>query len=372
MGPTASDRMGSAAAAARRCGVTRLGEITHLDSLGVPVFQAIRPWSRALSVHQGKGLSCEDARLGALMEAVESACAEAFAGPVEIVAWRDLPPAERPADLGDFADLRARSLGPKEAVAWTPARRLLGGQTLWTPLHAVSLDFTRPPDDRLSRSSNGQAAHFSLAAATDTALLELIERDATATWFTLSPDERTVARVALQTIAYPWFDDLHDRMRAQGLRLVVYQLPAVVPYPVAVASLVDRDRLANRPGAYGVACHPSAEVALRKAVLEAVQSRLTLIAGARDDIYYAPAGRRRGMGLAPPPPLHGRLKDWGAVADADDGPAGGGDLAIAHALAARGYPDAAVIELSEPGAEVVVAKAFVPGLAAFDRSRRPP
>jgi hypothetical protein len=63
--------------------------------------------------------------------------------------------------------------------------------------------------------------------------------------------------------------------------------------------------------------------------------------------------------------------DWGSV-EADGGPAQEGPQAIAQCLAARGYPDAAVVELSEPGADVVVVKAFAPGLAAFDRSRRRP
>ena len=67
---------------AARCGVTRLADITHLDRLGAPVFQAIRPWSQGLSVHQGKGLTREAASLGALMEAAEHHFAETFAGPV--------------------------------------------------------------------------------------------------------------------------------------------------------------------------------------------------------------------------------------------------------------------------------------------------
>jgi ribosomal protein S12 methylthiotransferase accessory factor len=361
-----SDPSGLAEAAARRCGVTRVGEITRLDKLGVPVFHAIRPWSRALSVHQGKGLTREEARLGALMEAVESAHAEAFEGPRLVAAWRDLPADERPRHPDDFADTRERALGPAEPVEWTPARRLLDGRRLWVPFEAVSLDFTRPPDPRIGRSSNGQAAHFSLEAATATALFELIERDAAAAWFALAPADRTATQVALRSVRAPWFRQLLERMRGAGARLALYLAEAVSGFPVVIASLMDDDRLARRPGAYGVGCDAVAERAMAKAVLEAAQSRLTLIAGARDDIAYAARTAPRGLGLAPPPPMHMRFVDWASVADVDAADA----LAIARRLAAAGYDEAAVVELSGPDDEVVAVKAFAPGLAAFDRTRR--
>src|SRR3546814_15588111 len=59
----------TALAAAELCGVTRLADITRLDRLGLPVWQAVRPAGRALSVHQGKGASPLAARIGALCEA---------------------------------------------------------------------------------------------------------------------------------------------------------------------------------------------------------------------------------------------------------------------------------------------------------------
>ena len=48
---------------AEACGVTRLADVTDLDRLGVPVFQAVRPWGLSLSVHQGKGLTSESAQM---------------------------------------------------------------------------------------------------------------------------------------------------------------------------------------------------------------------------------------------------------------------------------------------------------------------
>ena len=59
-------------------GISRLAEITELDTLGVPVVSAIRPASRSLSVMSGRGTTPEHARIAATMEAIEAHAAENF------------------------------------------------------------------------------------------------------------------------------------------------------------------------------------------------------------------------------------------------------------------------------------------------------
>src|SRR3979411_800652 len=46
---------------ARQIGVTRLGNVTGLDRIGIPVTVAVRPNSRSFSVSQGKGLGLSQA-----------------------------------------------------------------------------------------------------------------------------------------------------------------------------------------------------------------------------------------------------------------------------------------------------------------------
>jgi ribosomal protein S12 methylthiotransferase accessory factor len=56
----------------RRIGVTRVADITGLDRVGIPVFNAICPRSRdTVSVYSGKGVTPTAARTSAVMEAVE-------------------------------------------------------------------------------------------------------------------------------------------------------------------------------------------------------------------------------------------------------------------------------------------------------------
>ena len=81
-------------------GITRLADVTGLDRIGVPVFQAIRPLSRSVSVSQGKGLSPDAARASALMEAVETWHAERIERPLRLARERDLAQAARVIDTG--------------------------------------------------------------------------------------------------------------------------------------------------------------------------------------------------------------------------------------------------------------------------------
>ena len=61
---------------APRMGITRIAVLTGLDVLGIPVAAAVRPNSRSIAVHQGKGVTLSAAKASAVMEAVETWHAE--------------------------------------------------------------------------------------------------------------------------------------------------------------------------------------------------------------------------------------------------------------------------------------------------------
>src|SRR5687768_18618096 len=99
------------------CGVTRLADITRLDEVGMPVWQAIRPAGRALSVHQGKGASPLHARIGALSEAIESDCAERAEADGPTAPFDGLAESQRAPSFSDYS--RSRELpAPEGPVAW--------------------------------------------------------------------------------------------------------------------------------------------------------------------------------------------------------------------------------------------------------------
>src|SRR3954468_7862537 len=72
-----------------RMGITRLGNITGLDHIGIPVAVAVRPNSRSVSVSQGKGPDLPQAMASALMEACEGFHAEEI-GPLRRLAYHQL------------------------------------------------------------------------------------------------------------------------------------------------------------------------------------------------------------------------------------------------------------------------------------------
>jgi ribosomal protein S12 methylthiotransferase accessory factor YcaO len=102
----------------RKYGVTRLGDLTHLDSVGIPVWTASRPTSETVTVHSGKSLIHEMARAGAVAEAVEYAAAERPKGPFVVEAASrlrvpHLEPERLPLAFGSL--YRA-----EKPVAWEP------------------------------------------------------------------------------------------------------------------------------------------------------------------------------------------------------------------------------------------------------------
>jgi ribosomal protein S12 methylthiotransferase accessory factor len=359
-----------AAECAAICGVSRVADLTLLDVLHLPVCQAVRPWSRALSVHQGKGLTWRDACLGALMEAVESCAAEQFEGETRVWSFDDVPCEERAPTIQDFASGPSASPSGMVARAWTPARFLLTGARLWVPFECVSLDLTFRGDPALDRTSNGQAAGFSAEQATLAALCELLERDAVCEWRALSPMRRALDAVDLDSLpSPPWIAGLRAACTDRGMRLRLFATESLIGWPVMLCLIEEPGAFPNpRWAAGGTACRPRTEDALRAAVLEAVQSRLTAISGARDDILPDESRPAAGIAMAPPLPPGVPERTWGSIEDHEEA----GAEAIAAAairLATAGY-NAAVVDLPTGSPATVAVKAFAPGLAGTERRRR--
>src|SRR6185369_13474975 len=87
------------APAARKAGITRIADLTGLDTLGVPVFAAVRPMGKSLSTQQGKGISAAAARVSALMESLETFSAENITCPVIRGGYRALARKRRVVDV---------------------------------------------------------------------------------------------------------------------------------------------------------------------------------------------------------------------------------------------------------------------------------
>lgn len=350
---------------ARSHGITRLADVTGLDRLGLPVWQAVRPAGKSLSVHQGKGASPLAARIGALCEAIEADCAENVAADGPLCGFADLPPSERAPEIGDYC--KNRNALPQRAapIQWCCATDLVTGKPHYLPHELVSLDYTRGLPSVFERASSGLGAGASEADALPISLFELIERDAVGQWQLLPPAGRMATSIDLDTVPFEWFQSWRARFASLDIGLEAFGVASIVDAPVFMCVIGGGEEFGSAYRRfYGTSAHGNPELALFKALAEAIQSRLTLIAGVRDDIlpsYYARARRKPAAGGNAPP---GRL----AWREAE--PLGFSPDWIAERLAARGYRQIAVKRLGNALDGVAVTKLFVPGLGSSSRTRR--
>lgn len=351
--------------ALRSLGITRLGDLTSLDVIGLPVWTAMRPNSRSLCVSLGKGLTAEAARIGAVMEAAETAVAEAaetviafYGSHAQLAGRGDCVP------FVHFAGCRADSFDPARERGWVEGRSWRTGRAVLAPYEMVGLDMrSDAPWDRetFRISSIGLAAAFDFETARLNALLEVIENDAVAPF-----EEFGLARGAYVATAVDrrGNDALGSALRLlekAGIEPLFVDLTPAHGVPVAGCFIPRFASAKEGPGlAYsaGFACRPDLDAALLSALLEAVQSRLAHIAGARDDIDiadYQPASR-------PPVGMPAQeLSGFRSRASQPVGSLADGFRGLACRLATAGVPDIHVFDLP-PAGDIRVAKVIVPGL----------
>lgn len=348
------------------CGVTRLADITRLDQVGLPVWQAIRPAGRSLSVHQGKGASPLHAKIGALSEAIESDSAERTETDGPVARFEQLGESERAPLLSDYS--RSRDLPPPDGpVAWCAARDVVTGKTHYLPHALVSLDFTLPAEPFFERSSTGLGAGPDEPHALRTALAELVERDAVGAWERAGLLDRMQTSVALDSVPFAWFEELRDTLGELGASLRLFAPAAAIAFPVFVCWIEGAERFGSRWRRFGGSgAHGDPEQALFRAVSEALQSRLTFIAAVRDDMLPSAYDDDQGPSAAgiPPTPPGSSQAEWeelpvhGAPADA-----------IVQSLSVAGYRQIAAKRLEGTLKGIAVVKAFVPGLGSLTRAR---
>lgn len=247
---------------AREFGVTRLARLTGLDRLGVEVVGAVRPRGHVLQVSQGKGRSLVEAQWSALSEAIELSAAEQ-PDPRALVFGH--APGDTWFDVGDLK------------IAWVAGRELHSGQTSWAPAEAVFC----PPAGQVwlgpsvtRWKSNGLGAHpRARAFAEEHAVLELLERHCLAQTL---PDGWTPSAMRRHFVR-----TLHT---ADGFAAFSFDLtPDDSALHVAGVLLFDLEE-GPVPLTAGYACRRAWAGAEESAFLEAAQSRLTEIHGAREDV----------------------------------------------------------------------------------------
>jgi ribosomal protein S12 methylthiotransferase accessory factor len=360
-------------------GITRVGVITGLDTIGIPVVMVCRPNGRSLSVSQGKGVDLAAAKVSGIMEAVEAWHAEHVLLPLRLATYRELRAVARVVDVAQLPRQPRSRFHPDLSLLWIEGTDVFTAERVWVPYECVHLDFRAPGPQGSGcflATGTGLAAGNHRLEAVSHALCEVVERDAFAMW-----DERTTAYRAsrgldLDTVDDPVCRRLLDTFERAGVGVAAWDLTTDVGLPVLSAMIVDRRPSLMRrvPAALGGGCHPDRAVALSRALTEAAQSRLTLIAGCRDDCPPAYCRRiRDGRAIA----THvARLAEPAerSFADVAHGPAESIDADVAHELdhlKAAGVRQALLFDLTRPGIDVPVVRMVVPGLEGWADKAEP-
>jgi ribosomal protein S12 methylthiotransferase accessory factor len=349
-------------------GVTRVADITGLDTIGIPVATAYRPNSRSLAVSQGKGITRQAARVSAAMEAIEHAHAERIDLPLRLARYAELPMALPPWRL---PRTHAQAVDEYLPLLWLDGRRITDGAPVAVPFEAVSIDFTLPrglAPAGLCRDSNGLAGGNTALEAVVHALCEVIERDAFALWELRDPKEQAATRIDPRTLADPDVDLLLDRFEAAGVETALFDITSDIAVPVLLCQIVeaDPDPFRPLPPAAGLGCHPHPAVAAARALTEAAQSRLIAVSGARDDVTRDAYDAEEDLSASLA--LRDLLGSEAVAASPYDGPAAdhgtlGADLDwLLGRLGAAGADEAVAVDLTRRGAGVPVIKVLVPGL----------
>lgn len=269
-------------------GITRVANVTGLDSIGLPVCVAVRPNSRGLAVSQGKGSCLNQARVSAAMESIEAWHAErcgkdAFVG----TWWQARAEGLNVVPIDGFPH-RATSLPLLHMpLSFIKATDIRSDRAVWLPLDCVTTDFVIDVDAPpvFMRSSNGLAAGNTMTEARCQALAEVLERDAVQRWFAAGGFTRPAARWVDCNV--PRLRTLLSACREEGVDVLVWDLCEFAAAPCFVVLLAADESSARRRdvGLFsGYGCHRCPHQALVSALHEAIQSRLTLITGSRDDL----------------------------------------------------------------------------------------
>ena len=351
-------------------GITRCADITGLDRLGIPVTLAVRPNARLIVGATGKGSTVVQAKVSGLMEALEVHHAEfAERAPLGriVASYSDL--FADGADLVPTAQLPIARHGSFDAewpLSWAWGFDLVRQTETPVPFLYVHVardflpnDIARLPYSQFIAGSNGLASGNTLLEAIAAGLYEVIERDGIAVWDCAQRSGRSPRAVNLDRVDSVAIAELTDRCTRAGLELIVTDLTTDIGVPTYAAVLVDNSGQGFTQPAGGFGTHLDPEVALVRAITEAAQSRVVIIAGSRDDVFAADRFRHR-PALAPPSGPPAVQRESLATRTFQ------GDLRTVLGLLSRQGMDRVVVtDLRQDPFDLDVVKVWVPGLEEY-------
>ncbi|WP_119343559.1 YcaO-like family protein [Facilibium subflavum] len=245
--------------------ITRLANLTHLDATGIPIYTAIRPMAKSLSTSQGKAMTAIEAQIGAYMESLEVYFAEN--------AQADIL-RQKLADNILFIDPNRLSSGvaydSDYIHDWVRVHAWINDKPYYIPLSFVCMDTTNRAVLIEAIDTTGIASGNSFDEALLHSLLECIERQAIG--------------LPAKMVKLDEEHTLYKKLAMHHYVKISY-FPNQFNLPVFACYIQSKYADENQMIFSGYGAHLDKEIALNRALTEAIQSKVTTIAGSRDDIH---------------------------------------------------------------------------------------
>jgi YcaO-like protein with predicted kinase domain len=279
-------------------GITRIANVTGLDCIGIPVVMVCRPNSRSLAVSQGKGLDLALAKASGLMESIETYHAEHITLPLKLASYEELRYTHPVVDVGALPSITGSLFHPNLRILWIEGHDLLRDVSVWIPYELVHTNYTHPlptGSGCFTLTTTGLASGNHVLEAMSHAICEVVERDATTLWHVMDKETQQGTRIDLDTVDEVSCRQILDKFERAKVAVAAWEITTDVGIPSFLSAIMDRkeDRLRLLYPSVGTGCHPARHIALLRALTEAAQSRLTYIAGSRDDAIRSRYERSR-------------------------------------------------------------------------------
>ncbi len=272
----------------RVAGITRLANITGLDRIGVPTTLAIRPNGLTLSNSTGKGFTLSAAMASGAMEAIELFHAENYELPSFRMPYSELEASHACLEVEHLPLALWAPFSRDWPYLWSLGWDLVGQEEVAFPVSMVHMgNRSERVHDLFSFqcTSNGLASGNNILEAVNAGLFEVIERDALACWKVWKDKTgQEPPAIKLETIHHPLVRELLDQLEAAKISPILFDCTIDTDVPIYKAFIVDLEW--RGVGIFkGYGAHLDPEIAMVRAITEAVQSRVVTIAGSRDDLF---------------------------------------------------------------------------------------
>ncbi len=272
--------------------ITRVANITGLDHIGIPVVAVYRPNSRSIAVSQGKGISLASAKVSGIMESIELYHAEHISKPLLFGSYNDLKKKNNLVNVDSLTQVRNSRFHNDLQLLWVEGFDLISKADYWVPFELVNMSSRLPVPSGsgcFPSNSNGLASGNHIQEAILHSICEAIERDSTTLWEIRSDEDKAKTRIRLETIKDSYCRTVLDQLFKEKIQVAVWETTSDIGVPAFLCEITNDFKLSIHAvhSFTGMGCHVNKAIALSRAVTEAVQCRLTIISGARDDLNHS-------------------------------------------------------------------------------------